>query len=84
LSETDCGFPRIIADPEMPRTTVRVFSSARWFSLGDGCGWFPVEIANLGVPSDAVASCERCGEALAAGDWPFCPHGRGKYSFRMR
>jgi hypothetical protein len=21
--------------------------------------------------------CDRCGQALTIGDWPFCPHGRG-------
>lgn len=21
--------------------------------------------------------CEQCGVAVAVGDWPFCPHGRG-------
>jgi hypothetical protein len=22
--------------------------------------------------------CEKCGEALSLGEWPFCPHGAGK------
>jgi hypothetical protein len=70
------GFGRMVEDPEMPRSAVRVFSSAP--------GGPVAEIANLGVPAEAMSLCDRCGEALAPGDWPFCPHGRGKYSFRMR
>lgn len=22
-------------------------------------------------------TCDRCGEPIAVGDWPFCPHGKG-------
>ncbi len=28
-------------------------------------------------------TCEQCGRPLKPGDWPWCPHGKGKYSFVM-
>lgn len=27
-------------------------------------------------------TCDKCGDFIEEGDWPFCPHGRGVYAWK--
>lgn len=44
----------------------------------------PMEARRIGLlPDPDAARCDACDAPLQHGDWPFCPHGRGTYGFRM-
>lgn len=44
----------------------------------------PPTMTDLMVAPESFDVCGECGEIVATGDWPFCPHGRGgAYGFKM-